>query len=448
MDLAPSPLSDWAFGVVGRFDRLRERWWQRVLGAGTRVASGRLHLYRWWSQGGKLLVVTGTVVLVLVGVTTWALLDWTAPGTAKRLSLDESATADAGIAVAELREFESERKREEARALRPITPERGAEPVAQADEERRRQVELEATRRVDEERRRQVELEATRRADEERRRQAEREATRRAEEERRRQAELEATRRTEDERRRQAELEATSRTEDERRRQAELEATRRAEDERRRQAELEATRRAEEERRRLAEVEAARVRAEAARQIARPVEPAPVKPALSPAELTRIRTQVEQKLQSRGLFRVSTADRWGVAPEMGSQGEVSLSGTLRDMELYNEAIRLVREVPGVQAVRATNVRVADMGIATVEQGDSARIRGEIQQRLRSRGLLRESSADRWGVTVEVGASGEVTLAGMVRDAGLRGEAIRLAQSVQGVQQVKQEIRVMEGTGRP
>jgi osmotically-inducible protein OsmY len=64
-----------------------------------------------------------------------------------------------------------------------------------------------------------------------------------------------------------------------------------------------------------------------------------------------------------------------------------------------------------------------------------------QPRLRSRGLLRESSADRWGVTVEVGSGGDVTLVGLVRDAGLQAEAVRLAQGVQGVQQVKQEIRL-------
>jgi osmotically-inducible protein OsmY len=111
------------------------------------------------------------------------------------------------------------------------------------------------------------------------------------------------------------------------------------------------------------------------------------------------------------------------------------------MDLYNDAVRLVREVPGVQTVRATNVRVADATVATAVPGEAARIRTEIQQRLRSRGLLRESSADRWGVTVEVGSGGDVTLVGLVRDAGLQAEAVRLAQGVQGVQHVKQEIRL-------
>jgi osmotically-inducible protein OsmY len=98
-------------------------------------------------------------------------------------------------------------------------------------------------------------------------------------------------------------------------------------------------------------------------------------------------------------------------------------------------------------VKAAGVRVSEIGTVSTAQSDSARIRAEIQQRLRSRGLLRESPADRWGVTVEVGAGGEVTLVGVVRDAGLQGEAVRLVQGVPGVRQVKQDIRVVEGAGR-
>jgi osmotically-inducible protein OsmY len=171
-------------------------------------------------------------------------------------------------------------------------------------------------------------------------------------------------------------------------------------------------------------------------------------PALSAPEQARIRAQAEQRLLGRGLLRVSSADRWGVTLEIGPGGVVTLSGVLRDTALYHEAIRIVREVPGVRDVAANGVRVAGGGAATTPQGDSARIRAEIQQRLRSRGLLRESPADRWGVTVEVGAEGDVALAGIVRDVGLQGEAVRLVQGVPGVRQVKQDIRVAEGAGKP
>ncbi len=138
---------------------------------------------------------------------------------------------------------------------------------------------------------------------------------------------------------------------EEERRQAEVEAARRAEEEQRRQAEIEATRRAEEERRRQAESEAAardrpkpRRRGLGRRRPAGADRPPsggaparPAMPALSAAELTRIRAQAEQKLLGRGLLRVSGSDRWGVSVEVGPTGEVTLSGTLRDMTLYQRS---------------------------------------------------------------------------------------------------------------
>jgi serine/threonine protein kinase len=95
--------------------------------------------------------------------------------------------------------------------------------------------------------------------------------------------------------------------------------------------------------------------------LARSPEPTPVKaqpPTRSAEELFRVRTQVQQKLYRRGLFRVSTADRWGVTLEIGARGEVILSGLLPDMVLYNEALQLVREVPGIGEVQAADLRVA------------------------------------------------------------------------------------------
>lgn len=169
---------------------------------------------------------------------------------------------------------------------------------------------------------------------------------------------------------------------------------------------------------------------------------APRLPALSAQEVARIQSQAEQRLRSRGLFRESSADRWGVALDVGPLGNVTLSGLLRDMALYDEAVRLVREVPGVQGVTG-DVRVAE----NRAPGESVGAREQIQQKLRSRGLLRESGADRWGVTVEVSAEGDIKLAGALRDAGLRREAIRLAQEVAGVRPVTDEISVMEGPDR-
>jgi len=97
-------------------------------------------------------------------------------------------------------------------------------------------------------------------------------------------------------------------------------------------------------------------------------------------QISRIQTEAEQKLQHRGLLRVSAAGRWAVTLETAPTGEVRLSGVLRDMVLYADAIRLVREVPGVREVRGI-VQVADAGTVSVAQSESARLRIEIQQRL-------------------------------------------------------------------
>ena len=163
---------------------------------------------------------------------------------------------------------------------------------------------------------------------------------------------------------------------------------------------------------------------------------------LTPQQIARIQSQAEQKLRQRGLLRVSAADRWGVTLETGPGGEVNLTGVLRDMALYNEAVRLVREVPDVKTVRGS-VEVRDLGAVSIVQSDAALIQAEVQQKLRTRGLLRESTADRWGVTVQVNPDGDVMLEGAVRDAEMYSEALRRAQEVARGRQVKQDIRVME-----
>ena len=173
-----------------------------------------------------------------------------------------------------------------------------------------------------------------------------------------------------------------------------------------------------------------------------PATPAPRLPAISAQEISRIQSQAEQRLRSRGLFRESSADRWGVTAEVGPGGDLTLDGLLRDTGLRDEALRLVREIPGVQAVTG-DVRVAERSVP----GVSVQTREQIQQKLRSRGLLRESSADRWGVSVEVSADGDIKLVGALRDAGLQREAIRLAQEVAGARPVTDEISVMERADR-
>jgi hypothetical protein len=169
-----------------------------------------------------------------------------------------------------------------------------------------------------------------------------------------------------------------------------------------------------------------------------PVMPATSPPALTAQDVARIRSQAEERLRSRGLLRESSADRWGVTLEVSSLGHVTLSGLLRDRVLFEEAARIVREVSGVQGVTG-NVTVAENSAP----GESGGVREQIQQKLHSRGLLRASGADRWGVTVEVNAQGDIKLAGALRDVGLRQEAIRLAQEAAGQRPVTDEISVVD-----
>jgi predicted Ser/Thr protein kinase len=69
------------------------------------------------------------------------------------------------------------------------------------------------------------------------------------------------------------------------------------------------------------------------------------------------------------------------------------------------------------------------------------LRAQLEERLRSRGLLRGSGSDpNIGVTVEVGPNGVVTLRGIVRDATQRDEAAKLARMA-GVSDVRLQVNV-------
>jgi serine/threonine protein kinase/osmotically-inducible protein OsmY len=164
----------------------------------------------------------------------------------------------------------------------------------------------------------------------------------------------------------------------------------------------------------------------------------PPAPSVPPVDVARIRSAVEQRLTSRGLLKTSPDDRWGVTVDVGSDGTVRLAGVVRDLNLQNEAVRLTREAPGVRAV-TTNIAIP--GIDAVLQHDLIRTRSLLEQRLRNRGLLKESPADRWGVSVDVGANGVVTLSGTLRDQGLQNDAVRVSREVPGVTDVRQNISI-------
>jgi osmotically-inducible protein OsmY len=67
----------------------------------------------------------------------------------------------------------------------------------------------------------------------------------------------------------------------------------------------------------------------------------------------------------------------------------------------------------------------------------------VEEKLRSRGLLRQGGADRWGVVVQIGGDGIVTLTGVLQDADQRNETVRLAAEVPGVTGVRQQINVQQ-----
>ena len=165
--------------------------------------------------------------------------------------------------------------------------------------------------------------------------------------------------------------------------------------------------------------------------------------ALPPQDPTRLRNAVEQRLRTRGLLKESADDRWGVTVEVGDGGVVRLSGRVRDVNLQNDTVRTAREVPGVQDVRANII------VPGVDSGqDLVRTRAAIEQRLRSRGLLRESSSDRWGVTVDVGGNGVVTVGGTLRDTALQNEALRIIRETAGVREVRENITIPKRAESP
>ena len=57
--------------------------------------------------------------------------------------------------------------------------------------------------------------------------------------------------------------------------------------------------------------------------------------------------------------------------------------------------------------------------------------------------LKQGNADRWGVSVEMGGDGIVTLTGVLQTLEQRNETVRLAGQVPGVAGVQQRINVQQ-----
>jgi hypothetical protein len=185
----------------------------------------------------------------------------------------------------------------------------------------------------------------------------------------------------------------------------------------RRRQEADVQRRAEAERQRQAD--SAR-RAEAARadEAARQAEEARRREAEAEA--------IRQAEEARRRQAEAEAARQAEAAEIARQAEAARARADAQRQIAGE-------VEPSAAARAPALSSRDL----------ARLQGQLEQKLRGRGLLRESSADRWGVSVDVGPTGSVKLSGQLRDQGLRDEAVRLAREVSGVPDVTTQVRVAD-----
>jgi hypothetical protein len=111
-----------------------------------------------------------------------------------------------------------------------------------------------------------------------------------------------------------------------------------------------------------------------------------------------------------------------------------------------EARRAVdaRRAQALEEQRRTHVPV----VARPNQESAARpdpvgMKALVEQKLRARGLLKQSNADRWGVIVDITTGGVVTLTGVLRNNDERNETVRLAGEVPGVSEVKPRINVQQ-----
>jgi osmotically-inducible protein OsmY len=134
---------------------------------------------------------------------------------------------------------------------------------------------------------------------------------------------------------------------------------------------------------------------------------------------------------------IKQAENTRRAAEEAAKRAEAAARQLEEARRADEA-RRAREL---EPPRRLQDRTAPVDPAPVARLDPSAAKAAVEQKLRGRGLLKQTGADRWGVLVEVSGDGVVTLTGVLQNADQRNETMRLAGEVPGVTGVKQQINV-------
>ena len=171
-------------------------------------------------------------------------------------------------------------------------------------------------------------------------------------------------------------------------------------------------------------------------------------PAPPPVDVTSIENGLSEALRSEGLS--------GVSARVDANGNVNLQGAVATREDKDRAIRLALSQAGVTGVNdfirvtplasaAATVRVNPpappraaapiTAPSSVAARDPAKLEGEINRALRSRGV--------GGVSAQVGDDFSITLKGSTTSAAQKDQAFQIARQFKGVGAVKDRVFVVE-----
>ena len=149
--------------------------------------------------------------------------------------------------------------------------------------------------------------------------------------------------------------------------------------------------------------------------------------------------QAQLEAQQRREEATRRAEQTGRAEEAARRAEEAA----RRLEEARKADEARRARPAEEPKRAPDMPVQRVNPGPVARVDPAATKATVEQTLREYGLLKQSGADRWGVSVEITGAGVVTLTGVLRNDQQRSDTVRLAGAVPGVSEVRQRINVQQ-----